>query len=113
MKIITAYPIIKNGKVVANKAYNTTLDYSSATGKDTNFEELGTKIGGIIQGAGSVAQSIKTASQKGKKAPAPKPAPVPKPVENKQGMSNTTKVLIGVGAVAVLGTIVYLVTKEK
>lgn len=32
MRIITSYPIIKNGKVVANNCYNTTLDYSSVTG---------------------------------------------------------------------------------
>lgn len=113
MKIITSYPIIKNGKVVANGAYNSTLDYSSANGKDTNFEELGTKIGGIIQSVGSTAQTIKSASQKGKQAPKAAPAPKETPAPKKEGMSNTTKILIGVGGAIVLGGIIYIATKKK
>lgn len=40
MKVITAYPIIMDGKTVGNKAYNTTLDYSSAEGDPKIYQML-------------------------------------------------------------------------
>ena len=44
----------------------------------------------------------------------PKAQPIAQPIiEEKKGMSTTTKILIGVGSVAVLGTIIYLIARKK
>jgi hypothetical protein len=50
--------------------------------------------------------------------PKPKSKPVVQPIaqpiiEEKKGMSTTTKILIGVGSAAVLGTIIYLIARKK
>jgi hypothetical protein len=109
MKIITAYPVIKDGKVISNKIANNTLNYSSLEGKKT------TKVQEFLQkakdaGLGDAALKTITALKQSKKAPAP--APMPAPAPEKQGMSTTTKVLIGVGAIVLLGGIFYAVKKK-
>lgn len=134
MRIITSYPIIKNGKVVANNCYNTTLDYSSIsgfsnpvfsqniqkaadaasskggasgtrTGRNIDFESLGDKASAGIKGLGNLIGLFK----KPKGTAAPKPAPAQMP-EN-QGMTTGTKIAIGVGAVAVIGALIYFAKK--
>jgi len=117
MKIITAYPIIENGKLVGNKVAANTLNYSSANGKKKKggrlvgsgkvqgfLEKLGgvsTALGGVL-GAGAAART----------APSQESAPIVTE-EPKKGMTTTTKVLIGVGVAAVLGLGVYFVMKSK
>lgn len=129
MRIITSYPIIKNGKVVANNCYNTTLDYSSYTGttpnspifkpfpnivppsvgasatktkRDIDFESLGDKASAGIKGLGNLLGLFK----KPKGTAAPKTAPPAQMPEN-QGMTTGTKIAIGLGAVAVIGALIY------
>ena len=133
MRIITSYPIIKNGRVVANNCYNTTLDYSSYAGtipkdsplskpfpnivtpsggasatktaKDIDFESLGDKASAGIKGLGKLIGLFK----KPKRTAAPTPAPAQMP-EN-QGMTTGTKIAIGLGAVAVIGALIYFAKK--
>lgn len=134
MKIITSYPIIKNGKVVANNCYNTTLDYSSIsgtknipkdspifqplnlpkvggssgvgkTGRNIDFESLADKASGAIRGLGGIVGAIK--KPKGTAAPTPEPVQQPQA----QGMSTGVKIAIGVGAVAVIGALIYFAKK--
>lgn len=133
MRIITSYPIIKNGKVVANNCYNTTLDYSSyagtipkdsilskpfpnivtpsggasgtRTGRNIDFESLGDKASAGIKGLGNLVGLFK--KPKGTAAPTPAPAQMP---EN-QGMTTGTKIAIGLGAVAVIGALIYFAKK--
>lgn len=119
MRIITSYPIIKNGKVVANNCYNTTLDYSSADGKATSggasatktarnidFESLGDKASAGIKGLGNLVGLFK----KPKGTAAPTTAPPAQMPEN-QGMTTGTKIAIGLGAVAVIGALIYFAKK--
>lgn len=134
MRIITSYPIIKNGKVVANNCYNTTLDYSSYTGlsnpvfsqniqkaanaasskggasatktaRNIDFESLGDKASAGIKGLGNLVGLFK--KPKGTAAPTTAPAQMP---EN-QGMTTGTKIAIGLGAVAVIGALIYFAKK--
>ena len=135
MRIITSYPIIKNGKVVANNCYNTTLDYSSVTGglsnpvfsqniqkaanaasskggasatktgRNIDFESLGDKASAGIKGLGNLVGLFK--KPKGTAAPTTAPAQMP---EN-QGMTTGTKIAIGLGAVAVIGALIYFAKK--
>lgn len=134
MRIITSYPIIKNGKVVANNCYNTTLDYSSYTGtipkdsplskpfpnivtpsggasatktaRNIDFESLGDKASAGIKGLGNLVGLFK----KPKGTAAPKTAPPAQMPEN-QGMTTGTKIAIGLGAVAVIGALIYFAKK--
>ena len=140
MRIITSYPIIKNGKVVANNCYNTTLDYSSADGvgkatssipkdsplskpfpnivtpsggasatktaRNIDFESLGDKASAGIKGLGNLVGLFK----KPKGTAAPKTAPPAQMPEN-QGMTTGTKIAIGLGAVAVIGALIYFAKK--
>jgi hypothetical protein len=136
MKIITSYPIIKNGKVVANNCYNTTLDYSSVTGglsnpvfsqniqkaanvasskggasatktgRNIDFESLGDKASAGIKGLGNLVGLFK----KPKGTAAPTTAPPAQMPEN-QGMTTGTKIAIGLGAVAVIGALIYFAKK--
>lgn len=118
MKIITAYPIIENGKLVGNKVAANTLNYSSANGKKKKggglvgsgkvkgfLDKLGgvsTALGGVL-GAGAAAGA----------APSQESAPV-LPVETpKKPMSTGVKIAIGVGIAAVLGLGVYFVMKSN
>jgi hypothetical protein len=117
MKIITAYPIIENGKLVGNKIAANTLNYSSASGKPKKKKGglVGSgKVKGFLEKSGGVATALAGILGGGAAAASqdttPTPAPMPEP---KKGMSNTTKVLIGVGGAAVLGLVVYLVMKSK
>ena len=139
MRIITSYPIIKNGKVVANNCYNTTLDYSSIAGlnnpvsnpvfsqniqkaanaasskggasatktaRNIDFESLGDKASAGIKGLGNLVGLFK----KPKGTAAPTTAPPAQMPEN-QGMTTGTKIAIGLGAVAVIGALIYFAKK--
>ena len=135
MRIITSYPIIKNGKVVANNCYNTTLDYSSISGlsnpvfsqniqkaanaasskggasatktaRNIDFESLGDKASAGIKGLGNLVGLFK----KPKGTAAPTTAPPAQMPEN-QGMTTGTKIAIGLGAVAVIGALIYFAKK--
>tara|TARA_R110000868_G_scaffold181220_7_gene422082 strand:- start:8191 stop:8553 length:363 start_codon:yes stop_codon:yes gene_type:complete len=118
MKIITAYPIIENGKLVGNKLAADTLNYSSAIGKKRKRSGklkglIGSgkvkgfleKTGGVATGLATLLGGAPTSSQQDQLAP---PVEIPKPP-----MSTTTKVLIGVGVAAVLGVGIYFVMKKK
>ena len=126
MKIITSYPIIKNGKVVANGEYNSTLDYSSVTGvgkaasgstsgttsgagrRSFNWGNLGQNVDTAVQGVGSIKGAVQGLFGKQKKQ---QPTPMPPAQPEKTGMSTTSMVLIGVGAVALIG-VIFLVKKK-
>ena len=117
MKIITAYPIIENGKLVGNKIAANTLNYSSANGKPKKQRGglVGSgKVKGFLEKSGGIATALGgilggTAAT----APSQDTAPV-LPVETpKKPMSTTTKVLIGVGVAAVLGLGIYFVMKNN
>lgn len=127
MKIITSYPIIKNGKVVANGEYNTTLDYSSVTGvgkaasgstnvatsgaaKPTggsfDWANLGQNVDKAVQGVGSISGAVKGLFGKQKKQPKQQQQQfIPTEQTKETGMSTTTMVLIGVGVVGLIGVI--------
>ena len=132
MKIITSYPIIKNGKVVANGEYNSTLDYSSVSGqlsgiqkaavyagadlskppeKKFDWKNLGQNVDKAVQGVGSISGAVKGLFGKQKPKPKQQPVPMPPAQTEKTGMSTTTMVLIGVGAVALIG-VIFLVKKK-
>jgi hypothetical protein len=113
MKIITAYPVIENGKVISNNFTTNTMNYSSAAG-DMDFSNLLEK-GKALIGSGKIKSVIDTVKglgigkNKGKPMPPPPPPPPPPP----KGLSTGAKIGIAVGGVAVLGLIIYLVTKKK
>lgn len=113
MKIITAYPIIENGKVVGNKIAANTLNYSSANGKKKGGKLAGSgKVKGFLEKAGGVATGLATVlGGAAVAAPSQEAAPIMPIEEPKKPMSTTTKVLIGVGVAAVLGLGVYFVMK--
>ena len=112
MKIITAYPIIENGKVVGNKIAANTLNYSSVNGKKGGKLAGSGKVKGFLEKAGGVSTAL--AGILGGTAAAASQEPVSAPMEApKQGMSTTTKVLIGVGGAAVLCLVIYFVMKNK
>lgn len=110
MKVITAYPIVKDGKLVANKIAADTLNFHSANGQE--FQNVLSKA--KEAGLGEAALKTIAALRKTKPTGAAKPAPVviqqaPAP----KGMSNTTKILLAVGGVVVLGAAIYLIKKSK
>lgn len=117
MKIITAYPILENGKLVGNKIAANTLNYSSANGtsKKKGGKLVGSgKVKGFLEKAGGAATGLATILGGSAAAASQETAPAPAPVEApKQGMSTTTKVIIGVGVAALLGLGVYFATKKK
>ena len=113
MKIITAYPVIKNGKEISDKFLSNTMNYSSANGA-TNFKDL-LKKGNELIGSGKVTnviQSLRSLKGQTTKKPMAKPLPPPPPPPPK-GLSMGAKIGIGVGAAAVLGLIIYFVVKSK
>ena len=118
MKIITAYPIIENGKLVGNKIAADTLNYSSATGKKKRRGRLKGLIGsgkvkGFLEKSGGLATGLATVLG-GAAAASQQQEPIAPPIEApKPPMSTTTKVLIGVGVAAVLGLGIFLVMKKK
>ena len=116
MKIITAYPIIENGKLVGNKIAANTLNYSSANGtKKKGGKLVGSgKVKSFLEKAGGAATGLATVlGGAAAAAPSQDTAPVLPVEQPKKGMSTTTKVLIGVGVAAVLGLGVYFVMKGK
>jgi hypothetical protein len=112
MKIITSYPVIENGKVISNNFTDNTMNYSSLEGgKKINWNEL-LKKGSELIGSGKVSgviQSLRGGRPRRPASPPPPPPPPPPP----KGLSTGAKIGIAVGGVAVLGLIIYLVTKKK
>ena len=109
MKVITAYPIIVKGKEVGNKVAANTLNFSSASGDKVKKAVAKAKTKAKEAGLGDAAlKTIKSLVTK--EQPAAAPAPAPAPV--RQGMSNTTKIALGVGAAAVLGLGIYFISKK-
>jgi hypothetical protein len=112
MKIITAYPVIENGKVISNNFTTNTMNYSSAEGdKKMDWNAL-LKKGADLIGSGKVSGAIQAlrGGRRTRPASAPMPPPPPPPPT---GLSTGAKIGIAVGGVAVLGLIVYLATKKK
>lgn len=119
MKIITAYPIIENGKLVGNKVAANTLNYSSVSGKKKKGGGLvGSgkvkgfldKLGGVSTALGGVLGAGTAASQSQDSAPVLTTEEVKPP---KKPMSTGVKIAIGVGIAAVLGLGVYFVMKSN
>jgi len=112
MKIITAYPVIKNGKVISDNFTINTMNYASAEGdKKIDFNAL-LKKGVELIGSGKVSGTIQAlrGGRPRKPASAPMPPPPPPPPT---GLSMGAKIGIAVGGVAVLGAIIYFATKKK
>jgi hypothetical protein len=111
MKIITAYPVIKNGKVISNNFTTNTMNYSSAEGdKKIDFNAL-LKKGVDLIGSGKVSGTIQ--ALRGGRPRKPMAAPMPPPPPPPTGLSKNAKIGIAVGGVAVLGLVIYLVTRKK
>jgi len=109
MKIITDNQIIVDGK-----GRTDIDDYYNAGGKEKKKGALGGKIKDFVSSgkAGAVLTALSNPGSTGGSGsydttPPPPPPPAKKP------MTTTTKVLIGAGAVAVVGVILYLVLKGK
>jgi hypothetical protein len=119
MKIITAYPIIENGKLVGNKVAANTLNYSSANGKKKKGGRLvgSGKVKGFLEKLGGVSTALGGVLGAGAAAAASQDtAPVLTTEEvkpPKKPMSTGVKIAIGVGVAAVLGLGVYFVMKSK
>ena len=113
MKIITAYPIVKDGKVIANKLAANTLNFHSAAGDEP---QKGQKVLDALQKAkeaGLGDAALKTISAlRNRKTVAPAPQPVVVAAPQPQGMSTTTKILLGFGGVALLGVLIYVAKKK-
>ncbi len=123
MRVITAYPIIRNGKVIANKIAANTLNFSSAAG-DVSKTSTG-QAGKVQKARGAKAidilskakeaglgdAALKTISALRNKTEVPiKEEVAIVPVE--KGMSTNTKIAIGVAVAAVLGVTIYAVAKK-
>jgi hypothetical protein len=118
MKIITAYPIIENGKLVGNKVAANTLNYSSANGKKKKGGGLvgSGKVKGFLDKLGGVSTALGGVLGAGAAAPSQDSAPVLTTEEvkpPKKPMSTGVKIAIGVGIAAVLGLGVYFVMKSN
>jgi hypothetical protein len=115
MKIITAYPVIKNGKVISDNFTINTMNYASAEGDKMNFQQLLQKGKDLI-GSGKVKSVIDTVKGLGigknrnKSMP---PASMPPPPPPPTGLSKGAKIGIAIGGVAVLGLVIYLATRKK
>lgn len=85
---------------------NTTTGGGFNWGNVQNILDKAKGLGGIVDAARGIfgKKPIKKATSK------PMPSQEQPP---KEGMSTTTKVLIGVSGAVVLGTIIYLITKKK
>lgn len=148
MRIITKYPIIKNGRVVKNKefysngegdpvsitttgngtSWNTSFGTTSTPAYNPNQNAPKPIVTGGVSAPKVAPKDTVTTKSLGKKFDKKKvgkgimsvldafsskeQAPVATQEQQKKGMSTTTKVLIGVGGVAVLGTIIYLIAKK-
>ena len=116
MKIITAYPIVKDGKVIANKIAANTLNFHSADG---DIQPKGQKIFDALKKAkeaglgDAVLNTISALRNRNKAAPAPEPQKqVIVTAPQHQGMSTNTKILLGVGGVLLLGVLIYVAKKK-
>jgi hypothetical protein len=113
MKIITAYPVIENGKVISNNFTTNTMNYASAEGdKKIDYNALLQK-GVELIGSGKISGAIQALKGRKPTKPTTKPAPMPPPPPPPTGLSMGAKIGIAVGGVAVLGAIIYLATKKK
>lgn len=112
MKIITDNQIIVDGK-----GRTDIDDYYNAGGKKKKKGALG-GLGGKIKDfvssgkAGAVLTALSNPASTGGSG-SYDTTPPPPPAATKKPMTTTTKVLIGAGAVAVVGVILYLVLKGK
>ena len=140
MRIITKYPIIKNGRVVANQDL-----FSNGDGDDGSYltpawssaptptaqqvfntpapiVTTGTQAPKVTPKSNQLTKSLGKKFDKkkigkgvmdvlGAFSSSKEEAPMPV-VEQKKEMSTTTKVLIGVGGAAVLGTLIYFIVKK-
>jgi hypothetical protein len=112
MKIITAYPVIENGKVISNNFTTNTMNYASAEGGKFDWSKL-LQQGKELIGSGKVSNVIQSVrGLKGTK-PSAKPQLPPPPPPPPPGLSTGAKIGIAVGGVAVLGLIVFLATRKK
>jgi hypothetical protein len=133
MRVITSYPIVKDGKVIANKIAANTLNWSNFPGdlvgktmNDAGFSKTSTGQAGKVQKvrgakaidilskakeAGLGDAALKTISALRNKTEVPIREEVAiVPVE--KGMSTNTKIAIGVAVAAVLGVTIYAVAKK-
>ena len=74
------------------------------------LNQLGGLLGGLLGKNGATGSAGQTWTGE---TPAPAPSSTTPEQPGKQPMSMTTKVLIGVGVVAVLGVIIYVATKKN
>lgn len=114
MRIITAYPIVRNGKVIANKIAANTLNFASAEGdKPTRGQQvIDTLQKAKEAGLGEAALRTIKSVRGNKKTKANAPVVVMQPVAPEKGLSTNAKIAIGVGAAAVLGLTIYLVKNK-
>jgi hypothetical protein len=122
MKVITAYPVIQDGKEVSDSFVTNTMNYSSsdgmpAQGSGSKFQNL-LKQGAALIGSGKVTGAIQSIrdvrdTARGGVKPAPAKEQLPPPPPPKKGLSTGAKIGIAVGAVAVLGTIAYFLLRNK
>lgn len=136
MRVITAYPIVRDGKVIANKIAANTLNWSSFPGNsvgktmnDAGFSKTSTgqagkvqKVGGakaidILQkakeaGLGEAALRTLNSIRGNKKTKANAPVVVMQPAAPEKSLSTNAKIAIGVGAAVVLGLTIYAVAKK-
>lgn len=136
MRVITSYPIVRDGKVIANKIAANTLNWSSFPGdlvgktmNDSGFSKTSTgqagkvqKVGGakaidILQkakeaGLGEAALRTLNSIRGNKKTKANAPVVVMQPAASEKGLSTNAKIAIGVGAAVVLGLTIYAVAKK-
>jgi hypothetical protein len=120
MKIITAYPIIENGKLVGNKIAANTLNYSSANGKPKKQRGglVGSgKVKGFLEKSGGVATALAGILGGGAAAASQDSAPIVTEEKTKEKVKEPmklwVKIALGVGVAAVLGLGVYFVMKNK
>ena len=136
MRVITSYPIVRDGKVIANKIAANTLNWSSFPGNsvgktmnDAGFSKTSTgqagkvqKVGGakaidILQkakeaGLGEAALRTLNSIRGNKKTKANAPVVVMQPAAPEKSLSTNAKIAIGVGAAVVLGLTIYAVAKK-
>jgi hypothetical protein len=115
MRIITAYPIVRNGKVIANKIAANTLNFASAEGdKPTRGQQvIDTLQKAKEAGLGEAAlRTLKSVRGNKKRKAAPAPVVVMQPVAPEKSLSTNAKIAIGVGAAAILGLTIYLVKNK-
>lgn len=117
MKVLSAYPVIVKGGN-GRRGRNSRRKFSNASGDKPKVDPEKIKAGlekskEYVDTAASLADTLKGIFRRDKSPAYTQPQyiePTPAP---KQGMSNTTKIALGVGGAIVLLTVVYLITKKK